>query len=214
MHLLFLSIFTFCSCVSALFAQDINKFKIELFQGKEIAPYTQEVIKLCHMIYRESPYNYNADDAEYESYLKSYSQSTDAVTCLVFDNEKAIGLAIGIPMLETREAYKTPFLEKNYNLKDFFYIGEFGISPEYRNQGIEEKMYKKIEDFAKKQNFKMLCLWEIGSSLNSTQDSFKETFWKKNGFIHHPELNFSIYWIDIGNSNPTRHFATYWMKPL
>jgi len=191
--------------------------RIELFQGREIESHIQEVIELCHMTYREAPYYYNGYDEEYESYLKSYSQITDAVTCIVFDNKKAVGLGIGVPMLETRDSYKDSLLKAGYHLKDLFYIGEFGLNSTYHDQGIEEKMYKKIESFAKYHKYTSFCLWEIENSSDpnkSLKSDIRTAFWRKVGFIRHPELKFSLFWTNIGNTNPTAHEAIYWIKNL
>lgn len=197
--------FFFLTTVSSLFCEE------ELFQSKEIIPHASKVIELCHMIYQEAPYHYRGDDVEYESYLKSYSQAKDAVTVLSFDQGRAIGLGIGIPMLETRELYKKPLLQAGYPLNDLFYIGEFGLQREYRNKGIEEEMLKKIETFAKQHEYKTLCLWEIEDTSTSIP---KDDFWKRMGFVLHPELNFLIYWKDSGNTYETPHLAVYRIKEL
>jgi hypothetical protein len=216
MKFVFLYVLAFSSCLSSLFCE-VPNIRIELFQGKEIESHIQEVVELCHMIYREDPYYYKEDEEEYESYLKSYSQATDALTCLVFHNKKAIGLGIGVPMQETREPYKIPLLQADYNLQVIFYIGEFGLDSAYCNQGIEEKMYERIESFAKEHKYAKLCLWEIDNSSDSNKvlvSDFQNSFWKKVGFIRHSKLNFFLTWTNIGNTRPTSHEAIYWIKNL
>ena len=208
MHYLFLFSLVFCSYLTPLFAEENSKIRIELFQGKEIEVHAQEVIDLCHMIYREAPYYYNGDDAGCENYWKSYYHSADAVTCLVFDDETAVGLGIGLPALETRDFYIVPFQEKGYDINDFFYIGEFGLNPKYRNREIEEEMQKKIEAFAREHKYSKICLWEI----EDRSSHIENVFWKKVGFVQHPDLNFSIDWTDIGNTESTPHLAIFWIK--
>lgn len=208
MRSLFMFTLTFCTYLSSLFSGEGTDIRIEIFQGKEIESHTNEVVELCHMIYQEAPYYYNGDDAEYEEYLKSYSEAPHAITCLVFDHNKPIGLAIGLPLANTRDPYKVPLLESGYTLKDLFYIGEFGLSPEYLHQGIEEQMYQKIESFSQQQGFTRLCVWEI----TNAKLNIEESFWKKVGFTLHPELNFSLSWTNIGDTDSTPHIALYWLK--
>lgn len=36
-----------------------DNVRIEIFRGREIAPYIQQIVELCDAIYREPPYLYN-----------------------------------------------------------------------------------------------------------------------------------------------------------
>jgi GNAT superfamily N-acetyltransferase len=212
----FLYFFAFICPLTTLFA---NTIKVETFHGKEISSHTQQIINLCNMIYREYPYLYNGDDADYTSYLESLSQLNDAIICLAFDDKKAVGLAIGIPMSETRDVYKPPLIKQGYDLNSVFYLGEFGLKPEYRGQGIEEAMYRKIEDFAKKSGkFNTLCLWEIDNSSNSQQQPLgyipRDDFWKNLNFVRHQDLNFVLFWQNINDNHETPHLAVYSIKKL
>jgi len=195
----------------------MGAIRVETFQGEEIAPYTNEIVQLCNKIYREYPYLYNGEDAGYESYLESYSQSKEAIICLAFADEKAVGIAAGIPMSQRRNRYDQTLLEHGYDPDALFYLGEFGLKPEYQGRGIEEVMYQSIEDFARKnRNLTTICFWEIANSLDLSQRHSgylpKEDFWKKLGFIRHPELNFVIFWTNINESQDSPHSAVYWLK--
>lgn len=191
-----------------------DNIKIETFRGAEIAPHIKEVIKLCDSIYREYPYLYNGDDAEYTAYIESYSQSNDAITCLAFDGKNAVGLAIGIPMSKTRDLYKQTLMEHGIDLDKMFYLGEFGVKSEYRNNGIEEKMYLEIENFAKQAgSFNMIGLWEIQGAKTPSEIS-KDEFWKKMGFMRRPDLHFDILWTNIGDSKESTHLAVYSIKKI
>lgn len=193
-----------------------NDVRIEIFRGCEIAPYTQQIVELCNAIYREPPYLYNGEDEEYTAYIESYSQSNDAIICLAFDNEKAVGLAIATPMLKTRDLYKKTLLEHGYELDSLFYLGEFGLNSNYHNCGIEEAIYYKIENLVRKADaYSMICLWEIEDLY---QKNFEDTpghdFWNKLGFLRHREVNFEISWTNIGDSKESTHLAVYSIKIL
>lgn len=198
-------------------AQD--PLRIETFHGDEIVPYTQDIIKLCDMIYRQYPYLYNGDDAGYTSYLESYAQSKGSIICLAFDGKKAVGIAAGMPLVESREIYQEPLKKHGYDLSTLFYQGEFGLMPEYRSQGIEEAMYQKLENFAKESGkYKMIAFWEIESSAPPQQrpDDFipKDPFWKRLGFIRFSELNFNIFWTNFNEKTESPHLAVYWLKKI
>lgn len=201
----------FHACLFSTLNADV---RIAALHGNEIAPYTKEIVQICHQIYREAPYFYNGDDAGYEAYLEAYSTSKGAIICLVFDHEQVIGLAAGMPMLETREFYQQPFLDNNYDLDSFFYVGEFGLQPEYHGLGIEEMMYQTLVNFALKDGHaKDICLWGIVPTSPQVKGYVpNEDFWLKIGFKRHPELNFCLNWTNIGATEESSHPAVYWVK--
>ena len=193
-----------------------KQFRLEILHGREITPYVKEIVQFINKIYREYPYFYNGNDAGYESYLESYPNLGDVIVCLAFVENEVIGIAAGLPMPK-RDVYQETLLEHGYNLNTLFYLGEFGLKPEYRGQGIELTMYQTIEDFARKSGpFKMICFWEIEGGLNSEQKGYfpGDNFWKQLGFVRHPELNFHIFWTNIGETTESPHKAVYWLKNL
>ena len=162
------------------------------------------------MLFRsEYPYLYNGDDAGYEEYLESYCKVKGAIVCLAFDTDKVIGLATGMPMQETREIYQQTFLKNGYDLESLYYLGEFGVQKEYQGRGVEEALYAEIAAVAQDRS-KKLCLWELSSDLPRGYIP-NSTFWEKIGFIHHPELYFTIVWTNIGDAIESEHLAEYWV---
>lgn len=192
--------------------------KIETYQGPEIAPYTQQIVKLVDTIYRQYPYLYNGDDAGYIDYLDSYARSKNAIICLVFDGNKIVGIAAGMPMTEAREIYWEPLKKHGYDLNTLFYQGEFGLLPAYHNQGVEEAMFHKVEEFVRKGPYKSIAFWEVESSTSPSQrpENYlpSDPFWKRLGFIRYSELNFNMFWTNINEKKESPHLAVYWLKPL
>ena len=140
----------FCNEVYAV-SQDymIEKCKLEVFHDHEIAPYVKEIVQFVNKIYRNYPYFYNGDDAGYEAYLESFPNLGDVTVCLAFEGEEVVGIAVGLPMPK-RHVYQETLLEHGYDLKELFYLGEFGLKPEYQGQDIELIMYQNIESVANK----------------------------------------------------------------
>jgi GNAT superfamily N-acetyltransferase len=215
---IFLHFFALILC-SFLTLTAEDSIRIETFRGKEITPHIDEIVNLWSKIYRDYPYLYDGEDAIYKAHLSGYAKLNDSIICVVFDNKKAVGLAIGIPLTQTREIYQEVFLEKGYELQSIFYLSEFGLQPDYRGKGVEEKMYQKIEDFVLQNGkFKMICFWEINNSLISPQKRSgyvpKEKFWNQLDFTRHKELSFHVHWTNINAKEKTPHLATYWIKIL
>ena len=194
-----------------------GEIKIECFRGDHIRPYTDKIIPFVDRIYRESPYFYNGDDEGYQAYLETYATTTDGMICLAFDEKTIIGIAAGMPMGKTRDIYQKPFLDHGHPLGSFYYLGEFGLRPDYHGKGIEEEMLKKMEAFVVKEGkYKNCCLWEIQGPSPSSAKRYipKNDFWTKNGFSRHSELNFLIYWTNIDEKKESPHLAVYWIKEM
>ncbi len=189
---------------------------IKTFQGAEVTPYTQEMIALCTMIYREYPHLYD-DDSVYPSYVESFVNNPHALICIAFDGENAVGLAVGMPANETSKLFKQPLLKNAYDLSTIFYLEVFGLNAKYLGQGIEEAMFEKIAHFASK-NFKTIALSEFDDSSDISRRPKgyipRENFWKQLGFIAHPAIKFRLAWKNINENERTAHFAVYWLKSL
>lgn len=193
-----------------------NKIKLQILKGHEIAPHVKEIVQFVNNIYRNPPYFYNGDDAGYEAYLESFPNLGDVIVCLALEDKKVIGIAVGLPMPK-REIYQEPLLKHGYDLNRLFYLGEFGLKPEYQGRGIEATMYQNIEDNAiGSSRYNKICFWEIESTSTQNNPSYfpSNDFWKQLGFIRHPELNFQIFWTNIGDTKDSAHKAVYWMKNL
>lgn len=203
---LFCSCFSFSSCISG------ENIKYEILQGEKIQSRLSEIIILCDTIYRQYPYLYNGDDAGYTEYVRSYSASPNSVVILAFANDEAIGIAMGMPMKETREYYTAPFTAHYMDVNDIFYLGEFGIKPEHHQLGISFDMYRQFEEIVRAtQKFSTIAFWEI---LNPMKCEELHQAYRATGFSYHPELSFELWWQNIGETNESAHLAQYWIKSL
>lgn len=191
--------------------------QVKTFEGPAITQHLDEIARLNNQIYREYPYLYNGEDAEYSSYLKSYAQTENSLVCIAYDHGKAVGLAAAMPLAKSRDFYSTPFSENGYNVQQIFYLGEFGLAPQFQGHGITDAMYQKIQDFAKAKGYETVSLWELNNPSPTQKPAGyipREDFWKKLGFIQHPELNFTISWTNINETEESPHKAIYWLKKL
>src|ERR1700722_4345690 len=140
----------------------VAELHVETFRGTEISAHIKEIRGLCDSIYCESPYLHNGQDHGYDSYLETYAKAKQSVACLAYDDKKIVGMAAGMAMSETKEVFRKPLEDHAHDLEGVFYLGEFGLRPEYQGKGVEEKMYSKIEACAKESGlYKMICFCEI-----------------------------------------------------
>lgn len=200
----------FCLSFSpSIFSETIN---YEVLRGQEIESRMPEIIELCDTIYRQYPYLYNGDNEGYADYIKSYSNCPNSVVVLTFSNNQAIGIATGMPMEDTREYYLLPFRNHQIDISSFFYLGEFGFKPESHHSGIAFEMYQLFEETVKEQQkYSTIAFWEI---LNPMKCEELHEAYRTAGFLYHPELNFELWWQNIGDSIESPHQCQYWLKSL
>lgn len=210
------SLFSALAAATVCFGSLGAQVQINVLQGEMIAPYAQEIGQFCAQIYRAAPYYYNGDDTDYEAYLQSYAQEPDSIVCIASDEGQLVGLAAGMPMSKTRPIYQQPLQAAGLSLEALFYLGEFGLQPEYQGRGLEETMLQEVEQFATHGYYQSLCVWELDGAQVDEKESYVPTasFWSWCDFRLYPELNFNLNWTNIGDSAESPHTAYYWIKSL
>lgn len=181
---------------------------IETLKGKEIAAKIEPVTQYINRLYREPPFLYAGNDQEYKAYLLEFSNDSEASLNLVLDNQKIVGVALGIPLSHSRDLYKHPFKD----VKGIYYIGEFGLNMPYRGKGLEESLLRKLELDARNKGYHTLAIWELDKSPSAKSPLLPFNFFEKEGYLQHPELTFDISWTNIGEEKESEHKAIYWLK--
>lgn len=195
--------------------------RIEVFKGAEIIPYVKKVTDLSLAIYREYPYLYEGTEEEYMPFIEHYAKSELGMACILFDDEKPVGVAIGMPMDTMRKKYQEPLLSKypEANINSFFYLGEFLILKEYRGKGFGKQIYVELEQSIKKEKlFKTICFCKIDEfELHPLKpDNYKslDEFWRKLGFEQVEDLSTSVAWRNINELEDSPHKMVYWIKTM
>jgi GNAT superfamily N-acetyltransferase len=195
------------------------ELRVETFKGKEISSHIKEIRALCDTIYCESPYLHNGQDQGYDTYLENYAKSNQSIACIAYDDKKVVGMAAGMPMTEAHDVFKKPLDDQAHDLDAIFYLGEFGLRPEYRGKGLEEKMFSKIEAYARENGqYKRICFCEIDDVTTPTQKPpgtiMRDDFWKNHGFNKYSKVHFLVFWTNINETIESPHLAVFWTKKL
>jgi hypothetical protein len=123
-------------------------FLIKTFQGKEIAPFLDELAQFRIKFFRHFPYLYEGDLAYEKAYLNDYVQDKNAIMIAAFVEDNLVGFVTGIPLMSSAEIVKdaeTKFAMVGLNPHKLYYIGEGIISPKYRSYGIAHSFGPKFE---------------------------------------------------------------------
>lgn len=197
-------------------AQDLE---IRTFKGQAIAPYVNDITCLTLIIYREYPYLYEGTAEEYGPFIQYYADFENSVAAILFDHDKPVGVAIGMPIQDMRDKYKEPLLNFDPSLENesLFYLGELLLLKDYRGKGWGKKMYLALEQEAKRQNNK-ICFCQIEDWPKHPQRPVfyqpLNEFWYKLGFEPIKDFSFSVSWRNISESEESSHQMYYWIKTV
>jgi GNAT superfamily N-acetyltransferase len=212
MRCIFLLILLF----SSLCAKELT---YEIFHEEEIKPHLKKIKALCDKIYCESPFLHSGHDAGYEPYLNLYTKAKDSIICLAYDDKKVVGVAAGLPLSYADQVFKQPLKDHAHDIDSLYFLGEFGLHPDYQGKDYADKLFKQVESWAKeKGQYHMICFWEIEDITTPTQKPpgtvIHDDFWKKIGFTCYPKLNFLMFWTNVQETQESPHMAIYWTKKL
>lgn len=192
---------------------------MQVLKGEAIRPYVKDITDLCLVVYREFPYLYEGTEEEYMPAIEHYAQSPLGIACVLFDNQKLVGIAIGEPMGAMREKYKQPLLNfySESELDAFFYFGEFLLLKEYREKGLGQKMYFELEKQINEEGqLRTICFCKIAEfdkhPLMPKNYKSLDEFWTKLGFSQREEIATSVFWRNIGEEEDSPHKMIYWVK--
>lgn len=212
-------ILAFQICFSTLIYA-AEKIEIKTFKGKELAPYINDIVTLCHTVYSEYPYLYDGNDAGYEEYISSYADSPSSMACLVFDGEKVIGAATGIPLIESRDLYQQAFKDNGEaDLSGIYYLGELVLLKSYRGAGTGMKLHEGFENLVRSSSkYHKIALISIdlpAEDLRKPADYRPiAPFWQKLSYQQQPNIYFIAPWVNVGEKTESMHRMVFWTKSL
>lgn len=196
-----------------------SNIKIRTFSGTAAKTYIPSIAKLRTEVFREYPF-LCIQSLEYEKrYLKKFTQCKDAIVILVFDGSKIVGASTGLPLEEEGLEVQKPFLAQGCNPADYFCFGESVLLKEYRGRGLGHHFFELREAHAKNlKRFHHICFYTLSRPPNHPlrpPDYMPlENFWRKRGYIVHPELSYEISWQDVHEEKETPKPLNFWIKDI
>lgn len=134
--------------------KSLNSLKESSYRGKEIIPFLQDLGRLRVEIFRDYPYLY-AGNIECEAdYTQMYRDSPNTFFTVLTDGDQVVGISIAIPLVETSEMMRNPFLKMKMEPQNFFYFGESVLKPDYRGQRLYKSFFDLREEEALRQGYK------------------------------------------------------------
>lgn len=191
---------------------------IRRFTGADVERHIPDVARLRIEVFREFPYLYDGD-MEYEAaYLRTYSASQDSVIVLAFDGDQIVGASTAVPLRHETDEAKRPFVAKDINPDDVFYLGESVLLKPYRGRGIGVRFFQERETHARSVG---VFRWFAFCAVERPDDHARrprdyvplDQFWGNRGYRKRPEMRTTFTWRDLDEREQTAKPMVFWMKP-
>ncbi len=192
---------------------------VRSFNGSALKPYHHSVAKLRMEVFREYPY-FEEPDLEREArFLKKLFQTKESIGVLIFDNTTLVGASLGYPLSIEESALHRPFKEQRLDPESYFYFGDSTLLKAYRGRGIGHHFFDAREaHVAHYKKFKHICFCvpeDLEENLKKPKDFIPlHDFWRKRGYIQHPDMKCSLSWKNIGDNVPSEKKMVFWTKDL
>lgn len=191
---------------------------IKTVRGEAAAPWFEDLARLRIGVFRAFPYLYEGDPEYERRYLAAYARSAESLFVLALDGGKVVGASTAMPMREETEEFRAPFLAAGRDVAQIFYYGESVLSPEYRGQGIGVRFFEEREAAARAGGFGLCAFCAVerpaDHPLRPADYVPLNEFWRKRGYVHHPELRTHFSWRDLGEAEESLKPMSFWLKEI
>jgi hypothetical protein len=185
-------------------------------RGREAEQWIPDLARLRIAVFRDYPYLYDGSTAYEEIYLKTYTESPDALIILALDGDKAVGASTGLPMAHETDEFKQPFLAAGYDPAHIFYCGESVLLPAYRGRGVYASFFGGREAHAHALGLDLctFCCVQRPENHPLRPEGYMplDPVWRKYGYTPQPDLRTRLTWKDIDQPGETPHEMMFWTK--
>ncbi len=187
-------------------------------RGREAEQWIPDLARLRMAVFRDYPYLYDGSAAYEESYLRTYTESPDALIILALAGDKAVGASTGLPMAHETDEFKQPFLAAGYDPAHIFYCGELVLLPAYRGRGVYASFFGRREAYAQALGLDLCTFCCVqrpeNHPLRPADYTPLDPVWRKSGYTPQPDLRPQLNWKDIDQPDETPHEMMFWTKKL
>ncbi len=173
---------------------------IEHIYGGDIAGYVETLANLRISTFREYPYLYEGNVTYEKSYLKGYTENEKSTLLLAKVNGELAGVLTGLPLASQSDIVKdAQFIFESNGLisKDYYYLGEVIILPQYRRVAVIRKLFLAQLAQIKKWRYRSLCALVVERTDNHWLKplDYKEPdkLWARAGFKK-TNLSLTYHW--------------------
>lgn len=190
--------------------------RVQTVTGTDILPHLDALAHLRITVFREFPYLYDGDPFYEKKYLRVYTDCPESCIVLAWNGQQIIGASTGLPLADSDPDFQQAFSGSGLALTDIFYFGESVLLPDYRGHGIGHAFFDQREAHARELGFKITAFCAVHRAEEDPRrpPNFRSLhpFWKKRGYIHHPEITASFPWKEIDQEEEIVNSLSFWIK--
>jgi GNAT superfamily N-acetyltransferase len=193
--------------------------RVETLTGAALPPLLPALAALRTEVFREWPYLYDGSSDYEQAYLRRYAEAPDAAMVVAFDGDRPVGVATCLPMAAASEGVIAPFLAAGRDVSRICYFGESVLLRAWRGQGIGVAFFRGREAHARgiaHVDTAAFCAVQRPDDHPARPAGHVplDAFWRKRGFVFHPELVATMSWREIGQPEETEKPLAFWLKAL
>lgn len=177
---------------------------IRCLVGPEIAARLDDVARLRITVFREFPYLYEGDERGERDYLRRYAESLGSVLVVAEIEGKVVGVSTGLPLADADGAFREPFEAAGMDVRDWFYLGESVLDPDWRGRGIGHRFFDAREACARELGFARTCFCAVvrpGDHPMKPRDYRPhDAFWSKRGYVRQTGLSARLSWPQVDSA--------------
>lgn len=175
--------------------------------------------KLRMEVLREYPFQEESDLYREMQYLRKIAACKETIAVMIFDGTTLVGASVGYPLSIEEPNIAKPFSEKKLPIDSFYYFGDSILLRQYRGRGIGHHFFDAREAHVhhyKKYKYICFCVPECLDEKREQPADYIPLvdFWRKRGYIHHPELHCIMSWKNLGDAHPTEKTMHFWVKEI
>ena len=191
---------------------------VRSFTGSSLRPYLHSLAKLRMEVLREYPYLEEPNLYREMQYLRKVATCKESIVVLIFDNTTLVGASLGYPLSVEEDVVLKPFIELHRNTSTYFFFGDSLLLKNYRSRGIGHHFFDAREAHVQhNKKYKHICFYTPDYPDNDPKPKDYIPlldFWRKRGYIHHPEMKCHLPWKEEGDACPSLKQMSFWIKDL
>lgn len=201
-----------------------DSIKVQPLVGEEISEHRERIFQLRIQVFREFPYLYDGDVDYERKYLANYIAHPQSVLVVAMDGEEIVGVSTGMPLADADVEFIRPIKRAGYDPQKVYYFAESVLTATYRGRGIGTRFFEEREAHVRRLGgFEWMAFAAVERAedhpLRPRAYRSHESFWRRRGYVHHPELVARLTWKQIAASSNHEsvdqvHTLSYWLKSV
>lgn len=196
----------------------MGEIRYQALRGAAIQEQLQALAALRLTVFRDWPYLYEGTVDYEQRYLETYASCNDSIAVLAWDGAQCVGATTALPMQSAEAAMRTPFEQAALEIDNTLYFGESVVLSSHRGRGIGVAFFEQREVHALALGLRRCAFCAVdrpeNHPLKPAGYTPNDAFWTRRGYTRQPTLQCRFDWLDRGESAPTSHTLTYWLRDL